>query len=205
MELFDELGTAWYYWWSKRLAEDYLLWGNPIRWWARASIYTQFISVFAIIVQIIGPERIRNYGNSLKERHQNVKILEHIKWILNWPIEFYHKLKTKKENPSLSIEQNKYTAFSLRVYAILITFTAMIAVIPDPSDVVMYPIILLILAFSAILLLLTIIVTGLRYSIYLIFLAPFASILEGKKLSKLIRILTLLALLFSMHFSLLSN
>ena len=61
MNLFE----AWTLWTRGHLTEDAVLWGIKLLWWARIGKLLQCAAGVTILAEIIGPERLRLFGNSL--------------------------------------------------------------------------------------------------------------------------------------------
>jgi hypothetical protein len=58
---------AWELWYQARLPDDAVLWGLTILWWGRVGKLAQFFGAALIVAEIIGPERLRQYGESLHQ------------------------------------------------------------------------------------------------------------------------------------------
>jgi len=61
----EALLKLWSLWWWGQLPADSMLWGMNLVYWARIGKLAQFIGGVTIIADIIGPERIRAFGQSL--------------------------------------------------------------------------------------------------------------------------------------------
>ena len=68
IDMIEELQKAWGSWSSGELKQDYPLWGIKIFWWGRIGKFVAVIGASTIIVDIIGPERLRSLGESLHTR-----------------------------------------------------------------------------------------------------------------------------------------
>lgn len=56
---------AWAAWWNEVDVRDHALWGVKILWWGRIGKVIQFFAATLIVIEIIGPTRLRLWGNSL--------------------------------------------------------------------------------------------------------------------------------------------
>ena len=56
---------AWTGWFNGQLGPDHLLWGVEILWWGRVGKVAQFVGALTVIVEIVGADRLRTFGNSL--------------------------------------------------------------------------------------------------------------------------------------------
>ena len=56
---------AWQLWFSGQQTNGFLLWGLQILWWGRIGKVIQLVSALAILVEIIGVERVRTFGQSI--------------------------------------------------------------------------------------------------------------------------------------------
>ena len=52
--------------WANGSTEQLTLWGHTMLFWGRAGKIVQFAAALAIVAEILGPERIRAYGASMK-------------------------------------------------------------------------------------------------------------------------------------------
>jgi hypothetical protein len=62
------LDDAWRHWLSGDSLEQARLWGINILWWGRIGRLLEFAAALTIIAEIIGPERLRAFGRSLRTR-----------------------------------------------------------------------------------------------------------------------------------------
>lgn len=62
MDLFD----AWRLWWEGHSVLDLELWGLEITWWGRIGKVLQFVGALTVVLDIIGPERLLAFGDSLR-------------------------------------------------------------------------------------------------------------------------------------------
>jgi hypothetical protein len=58
---------AWELWFQARLNEDAVLWGLTILWWGRLGKLAEFFGAALIVADIIGPEKLRVYGDALHQ------------------------------------------------------------------------------------------------------------------------------------------
>ena len=204
MDIWNELIDAWKLCELKRLPDDYILWGKSIRWWARLGIGVQFTGVITLIVEIIGPERIRSLGARLENKRKRNNSFSRMKWIINWPKRLYDIAKGASKGTLKEKANSIIDSFTLRIYSSLIALMLMIAAIPDPTDLIIYPVLIIIFVITVISLILSVLLAGYAVSFDIIILRPVAWILEHKHLSKFLKILSLLAVLFGIHFGLLA-
>ena len=62
---------AWKLWLSDNLSADALLWGISIFWWERIGKVMQFLGAITIVADIIGPDRIREFGTSVRSTNSS--------------------------------------------------------------------------------------------------------------------------------------
>lgn len=62
-----ELLQLWGQWLNGAVDQNDLLWGTSVLWWGRIGKLMQFAAAWAIVIEIIGPVRLRRWGSSLKE------------------------------------------------------------------------------------------------------------------------------------------
>jgi hypothetical protein len=58
----SDLARAWRIWTDGRSASTEPLWGKTVLWWARAGKIMQFAAGLVVILDLIGPERLRRIG-----------------------------------------------------------------------------------------------------------------------------------------------
>lgn len=61
----DDLVNAWSVWSTGRLDGSHLLWGLEVFWWGRIGKLLQTMAILAVVAELIGPERLKVFGNSL--------------------------------------------------------------------------------------------------------------------------------------------
>ena len=66
MNYLIELIDAWKSWQGSPLPPDFVLWSRPIHWWGRIGIAIQLVAGLAILLEVVGPERIRKRGEKLR-------------------------------------------------------------------------------------------------------------------------------------------
>lgn len=66
MNFIEEYAAAWSLWSEGLLGADYLLWGVAVLWWARIGKIVSAVSALTIILEIIGPDRLRIFGSRLR-------------------------------------------------------------------------------------------------------------------------------------------
>lgn len=66
---------AWARWFHGESVSNYFLWHIQILWWGRAGKLISFISALAVIAEIIGSARLRDFGKSLHGRFTLQKAL----------------------------------------------------------------------------------------------------------------------------------
>lgn len=59
---------AWHTWSAGQPTGDLLLWKLPILWWGRIGKLAQFAGALTVILDLVGPERLRAWGRSLHRR-----------------------------------------------------------------------------------------------------------------------------------------
>ncbi|WP_096595782.1 hypothetical protein [Calothrix sp. NIES-2098] len=72
---------AWQLWFSGQQTSSYLLWGMQILWWGRIGKVIQLISALTILAEIIGAERIRKFGKSLRKDFTILKFWQDFKQV----------------------------------------------------------------------------------------------------------------------------
>jgi|SRR6266853_2395283 len=82
---------AWRLWWNGVPLQDYTLWGHKMLWYARGGKFLEFLGALTIVIDIVGPARIRKTGENLRQwfsfadSRQRVRVYsERIKRALHW-------------------------------------------------------------------------------------------------------------------------
>ncbi|MGB7923383.1 MAG: hypothetical protein WCF57_09080 [Pyrinomonadaceae bacterium] len=70
---------AWHHWLNGENVSNYYLWSFQIIWWGRIGKLVSFISALAVIAELIGPDRLRNFGESLHGRFTREQAIRMIK------------------------------------------------------------------------------------------------------------------------------
>jgi hypothetical protein len=74
---------AWKLWLLGNLQPDYMLWGINLFIWGRIGKIVQFIAALAIIAEIIGPDKLRAFGNGLHGAFTINKVKKFFLWESN--------------------------------------------------------------------------------------------------------------------------
>lgn len=65
----EEWLRAWSLWWSgTKLPDNLPLWGLNIIWWNRIGQCLQFLGSAVVIIDIVGPKKVRDWGYSINKR-----------------------------------------------------------------------------------------------------------------------------------------
>jgi hypothetical protein len=74
---------AWTYWAAGVPIGQYILWGQEILWWGRAGKIAEFLAGLTVLLDIIGPERLRAFARSgtvtARERLRQLRMLATLK------------------------------------------------------------------------------------------------------------------------------
>ncbi|MGS2618610.1 Sec-independent protein translocase subunit TatA/TatB [Micromonospora sp. LZ34] len=72
---FGEFGAAWTVWWDGRSASQQPLWGHTVLWWARVGKLLQFAAGLVVVLDLLGPERLRAAGRRLSHSYAEARQL----------------------------------------------------------------------------------------------------------------------------------
>lgn len=126
------LMEAWKLWLSGNQVHDSLLWGVNILWWGRIGKLVQFAAALTIIAEIIGPERLRSFGNSMHATFTLKKAARHIRDSMDWvkaiwsswwqyllllKFIFSNPRKVLRSPKSISIEYKKFKEAKFKIQA----------------------------------------------------------------------------------------
>ncbi|MCH8805670.1 MAG: hypothetical protein IH986_06235 [Planctomycetes bacterium] len=56
---------AWSLWFSTHLDDSFVLWGVKLLWWGRIGKLLQTAAILTVIIELIGAEHLRRFGNDL--------------------------------------------------------------------------------------------------------------------------------------------
>jgi hypothetical protein len=205
---------AWSRWLNGESVSNFFLWNIQILWLGRIGKLVSFLSAFAIIVEIVGPTRLREFGASLHDRVILQKTLESAKKKLA-VLSFIPRLFTSKTNhefdevfegfflkkPSGWISMIlAYAGAGLTFYKIYYSkgfwpalgYSVLILAI----GVYLAPVIVVLLLASPMIALM---------AIDYIAIEPLAWVLERESLDKIIKFVSLILLLVGFHFDLLAS
>lgn len=73
------LGEAWRLWSAGDQVQQYVLWGQSILWWGRFGKLAQFAAGLVVVLDLIGPERLRAWargsGELIRRRLRHLRLL----------------------------------------------------------------------------------------------------------------------------------
>jgi hypothetical protein len=76
---------AWRHWLAgDKIDENKLVWGLRLLWWGRVGKLMQFGAALAIVVEIVGPKRLRDWGNSLRSAVPLDRVKALWNYVKNW-------------------------------------------------------------------------------------------------------------------------
>jgi len=75
---------AWRLWGSGKLTDDFLLYGIKVLWWARIGKGLELVGGLTIVLDIIGPVRLRSWGESLHKHLSREFAIRSLKAPFQW-------------------------------------------------------------------------------------------------------------------------
>lgn len=209
------LMEAWRLWLAGKSVSTLSLWGLEILWWGRVGKMVQFAAALTIVAEIIGPERLRNFGNSLHSaftlRKADEFARDALRWILVMWRYFFALPGSTKEKEALAASK-AFKADNLNfIVGLFVTGIGVVLVWP----LWQWWLILLAAAagYFALLVTLSPIVTVIFVLLYtlsgilidLIVIEPLAWMLERRNIDKWIKIVAILFIFLGFHFDLLAS
>ena len=91
-----DLFQAWKLWAENVDIHDETLWFLTIRSWGRAGIIMQFLATGTLVLEILGPERVRSFGTVMSERLHSLSIGN-----------FFERIGSFRRSVILFTEENK--------------------------------------------------------------------------------------------------
>lgn len=210
------LPDAFSLWLSGQNVSDKLLWGVEILWWGRFGKIISFFAGLTLIVEIIGLEKLKAFGDSLHQLFDQLRksLLNGFEWgKLKVKAYWYH---LAEDDPKMIQALNELRAanlenlFGLPNLAIAFMLTA-ISVARELANNAPWWVLVLsgIFAFLYSLLLigpiLIVMMIFLAYILYLLFIKPLAWLLTRPYLNTFIKIASLSLLLIGFFFDLLAS
>ena len=195
--------------------DHYLLWGVNILWWGRLGKIVQCLGGLTIIAEIIGPNRLRAFGQSLHSKFTLASASSSIRNSFAWCKLFFRYMFLMNDAGDLDkalIEMRKFNAnvfTRINLFVLAAATSAafwlngheVLAVILFPVFVVIYGIfiapIVTVVIFTSMSLI------GLLIDTVLI--EPIALVLDREYLDKLVKVVGILMLIIGFHFDLLSS
>lgn len=206
---------AWRHWFNGDNVSSYYLWTFQILWWGRIGKLVSFISAFAVIADILGAERLREFGKSLHGRFTLQMVIKAIKdsfrpvW---WLFLLLFSMKGKEEKDVIGQKYSKSKfgcinvslAWAVCFYAFFVVyrdrelwrrFLYSIGIMAGVHTLVGPIIITSFIVLPMIILL----------CVDALFVEPVAWVLERQSLDKLIKTGSLTLLIVGFHFDLLAS
>jgi len=206
---------AWKLWLAGQTVQDSLLWGAKILWWGRLGKVVEFLAATTIIADIIGPERLRKFGNSLHLAFTLTKakyfLIDALKWIRTMFIYNYSWFGSRREEQALD-QVVRFRADTFNYYVCL----ALTAVglyfawpylswwnVPFVAIAVLGALWMTLSPITTALLI--VILSSFGVLIDLAILEPMAWLLERKMVDRWVKIISVVLLILGFHFDLLAS
>lgn len=201
-------------WLSDNLPADAILWGISIFWWERIGKVMQFLGATTIIADIIGPEKIRQFGTSLQSTNSPKTLIQFLKRCFAWYVAIFRQT-IMKDYTKDSGDRESIRFFQLNIlnYSICFLLTVFTVVVAELHIFNWFFLVEAILIFGCLLVsiaplftvltLVTLALLGL--AVNSILLQPLAHLLEHPSLDRLLKIASLLFLLLGFFGELLGS
>ena len=205
---------TWKLWLSDNLSADAVLWGISIFWWERIGKVMQFLGASTIIADIIGPEKIRQFGTSLQSTNSPKTLIQFLKRCFAWYVRIFRQTIMKEyTKDSGDRESIKFFQLNILNYFICFLLTVFTVVVAELHIFNWFFLIEVIFIFGCLLVsiaplftvltLVTLALLGL--AVNSILLQPLAHLLESPSLDRLLKIASLLLLLLGFFGELLGS
>ena len=206
---------AWKLWLSDNLPADAILWGISIFWWERIGKVMQFLGATTIIADIIGPEKIRQFGTSLQSTNSPKTLIQFLKRCFAWYAIIFRQTIMKDYIRDSINKKSKLRFFQLNLlnYSICFLLTALVVVLAELNIFNWFFLIEAIFIFGCLLVsiaplftVLTVVAIALLgLAVNSIFVKPLAYFLEHPSLDRLLKIASLIFLLLGFFLELLGS
>jgi hypothetical protein len=206
------LPQAWSYWWQGCHLDEHLrMWGLYMLWWARIGKLLQCVAGLTIIAEIIGPERLRAFGNSLHNRVTLDGAVAHTRsmWRVIRGFIFWGQFsRDRPQEQSRALTVFVLVAVSLLSGAVLGLANEMII---GDGPLSKYSTLIFLLMFTTglvmpvFVLIMTVAWLGLGVIVDAVLIEPIALALDRPALDRIVKIGALLLLLIGFHFDFLTS
>ena len=202
----------WSLWLEGQMVADFHLWGMRILWWGRIGKVIGLVSALAIVAEIIGPERLRNVGESIRIRYSFSNTWSLARDAIKAPghlLNLLDKNNTNNLKSVLTLPFVPFVYYSWILLCLLLTYFSwhyyfygflgsIIFGIGVGSffglmiSILIYPLIIFSVAIPLVI-----------FNVLL--LRPFAWVMEHKSMGKIIKVVSVVLLLVGFHFDLLAS
>jgi hypothetical protein len=204
------LFETWHNWRSGHLDPELVLWGIRLLWWARVGKILQIIGAVTVLVDIIGPRKLRRMGKRLKELSAVQKLKDNQGAIFKRLMEAWHAMRPGSTAGRKEILWQEILADPLLTLNALLTVAAALAAwhfSPFPSVAAKFILAVVAILFADWLLVYVLVATfnlvAVPVAVVLVELP--ASLLSRKNLVWWIRLFAGFLLFVGFHFDLLTS
>ena len=205
---------TWKLWLSDNLPADAILWGISIFWWERIGKVMQFLGATTIVADIIGPEKIRQFGTSLQSTNSPKTLIQFLKRCFAWYIVIFRqtimKDYTKDSGDRESIRFFQLNILNYFICFLLTVFTVVAAELHILNWFFLVEAIFifgcLLVSIAPLFTVLTVFaIASFGLAVNSIFVKPLAYFLEHPSLDRLLKIASLIFLLLGFFLELLGS
>lgn len=206
--------TAWKLWLTGDLPSDVMIWGVSIFWWGRIGKIMQFVGAITIVADIIGPERIRDFGASLHTAITRMNLFRFLEDCFEWYIIIFRYTLMKDYTDESPIKKSsRYTRLDAINYFICLLITILVIGLAKLYQTGWIVLIEAVIIFGCLLVSISPLITvcvivlliGFELAINFVLIRPLAWALEHPSLDRFTKVMSLLLLLIGFHFELLAS
>lgn len=203
---------AWIHWKEGLLQPNFLLWGHQILWWGRIGKIIQFIAVISIVAEIIGPNKIRDFGNSLHGTFTLKTAKTYFSDIWNFLCLFIKSIFLHKEEYQNAYQEaKKYVSSSIHKLSIPLFILVSGIYLWHKLDWWQIILAMAFIVYAAVYFALPIaivfitcfVICGLMFNYF--FFRPIAFVLDQDQLERIIKVISLFMLIVGFHFDMLAS
>jgi hypothetical protein len=204
---FIEILTHWFS--GEAVNTQLYLWGIKLIWWGRVSKALQYVAALFVIGEVLGPERLRNFGSGLRNRFPRERGALYLRRLVAWLRALKQYYAAPLDTPRQAEARKdvlKFPEFRLNLYvALVLAGVVMIRLINHVPGIDVTTFTILGVALTAFLaIFLTPMVTALALLLFTaggvflndVLLAQFANALENENINLRLKIVSLLVLTF---------
>ncbi|MGK7897626.1 MAG: hypothetical protein AB4372_29430 [Xenococcus sp. (in: cyanobacteria)] len=112
----ENLIEVWKIWFEGSSLDGITLWGISMRWWARIGLLAQYFGALTIIVEVIGPDRLNEFGKNLKTPFSIKQLWKFALDTIKWGYVYFRRVISLPWKKYLTYDQKKQELLDKTLY-----------------------------------------------------------------------------------------